>query len=334
MRGTALRAALCILAALPPGCESAPTAGDGSAFEPGPHQLPSAQERLAEAESASRAGEYERALGLLRQILAENPTVTQAWLGIGDIQLGRGEYAAAEPAYARAARLEPRNYEAQYGHGLALQMLSRFVEAVKAYHRALTIQPESIEANLQLATTYLQMGEATSAVVFAEKAVELDPDNGAARVNLGAVYEGLGRYEQAITQYEAALELMEPTPPLLINLINVLAKEKRYLDAKNTAEYLVRIAPLANSYERLGWCCFRLGDYERSQAAYRQAVEIDPGHWPSLNGLGCNALNRWLLSDKRDAEAAMEAKRAFRQSLRANPNQPKVISLLLQYSVS
>ena len=76
---------------------------------------------------------------------------------------------------ARAARLAPRNFDAQYGHGRALQMLERFIEAVRAYHRALTIRPDNINANQNLATTYLQLGEPSSALVFAEKAVELDP---------------------------------------------------------------------------------------------------------------------------------------------------------------
>src|SRR5678815_2179910 len=108
----------------------------------------------------------------------------------------------------------------RYGHGLALQMLNRLVEAVRAYHRALTIDPDSIKANLNLAITYLQMNEAQSAVTFAEKAVAPDPANGAARVNLGAAYEKVGRNKDAIDQYTAAMELVENTPPLMMNLIN------------------------------------------------------------------------------------------------------------------
>ena len=33
-------------------------------------------------------------------------------------------------------------FDAQFGHGRALQMLDRFIEAVQAYHRALTIRPD------------------------------------------------------------------------------------------------------------------------------------------------------------------------------------------------
>ena len=67
--------------------------------------------------------------------------------------------------------------------------------------------------------------------------------------------------------------------------------------------------------------------------AYRNGVRRDPSHWPSLNGVGINALNTWLLSDRKDGAALREARQAFRRSLQANPDQPKVIALLSRYGV-
>jgi tetratricopeptide (TPR) repeat protein len=291
------------------------------------------QAQLDVAEQAVDAGNYDHALTIFQDVLAENPTVTTAYLGIGEIYVIKKDYGKAEPAYRRAARLEPRNFDAQFGHGLALQMLKRFVEAVRAYHRALTIAPDDPKANLNLATTYLQLNDAERAVVFAERAVQIDPANGAAQANLGAIYEELGRYAEAVDVYLAALELMGNRTPLMLNLINALAKERRYQEAVNTAEVLTRIDPSPNAFERLGWCHFKLRQYDRSMTAYREAVNLDPGHWPSLNGIGVNALNSWLLSKKRDEQAKQEAGRAFRRSLRVNSDQAKVVELLLQYNI-
>jgi superkiller protein 3 len=270
---------------------------------------------------------------MFREILAENPTISTAHLGVGDIYLIKKDYDKAEPHFAVACKLEPRNFDAQYGHGLALQMLSRFVEAIRAYHRALTINPESIKANLNLAITYLQMNEPEASLAFAEKAVDLEAGNGAARINLGAAYEKLGRNAEAIEQYTAAMELVENTPPLMMNLINVLAAERRYQEAANTAENLVRIEQSANAYERMGWCYFRLSNYSQSIAAYREAVRIDPNHWQSHNGIGVNAINTWLLSNRQDEQAKTEARDAFRKSLRINPGQQKLVTLMSNYGL-
>ncbi len=297
--------------------------------EPTPEQ----SERLEDAHAAKDAGDLDDALSIFQEILAENPTITTAYLGIGEIHMLKEDYASAEPAFARASRLEPRNYEAQYGHGLALQMLKRYAEAIRAYHRALTIDPESPDANLNLAAVYPELGEPTRALTFAEKAVETDPERGAARSTLGSIYQDLGRNAEAIETFLAAIELMGNHPPLMMNLIQVLARENRFREALNTAQTLVRLDPTANAYERLGWCAFKLRDYEQSAEAYRDAVEIDPDHWQSLNGIGVNALNRWLLSKKRDEDAREEAGDAFRRSVRANPQQPKVIQLLSNYNL-
>lgn len=291
------------------------------------------KETLDAAESAKLAGDYHAALNLFREVLAENPTITTAYLGIGSIHLEQRNYEEAEPAYARAARLEPRNFDAQFGHGLALQMLNRFVDAVRAYQRALSIQPENPRANLNLATTFLQMEDPRSAVVFAERAVRHDPENGSARVNLGAIYEKLERNGDAIDQYLTAMELIDDAGPVMLNLINVLGKERRYQEAVNTAENLVRFEPSANAYERLGWGYFRLGKYEESIEAYRKAVDLDPRHWPSWSGVGVNALNAWLLSNRNDRDAFREARDAFRRSLRINPDQPRLVTLMSNYGL-
>jgi superkiller protein 3 len=292
------------------------------------------KEVLAQADVAKEAGDYDVALALFREILAENPTIVPAYVGIGEIYMLKEEYERAEPAFRNAVRLEPRNYEAQYGHGLALHMLDRYEDAVRAFHRALLIDPQSVDANRSLATTYLSMNEPRSALRFAEKAVELEPGNAAARTNLGAIYELLGRSREAVDQYLAASELMtEPAPQLMLNLMNALSREKRYVEVIYTGESLLKIDVSANAYERVGHAHFRLKEYDKSMEAYRAAVQIDANHWQSLNGVGVNALNRWLVSKKRDAQAAAEARDAFRRSLQVNPSQPKVVQLLSNYQL-
>ena len=290
-------------------------------------------DRIAGAEAARAAGDYEVALAVFHEILAENPTITIAYLGIGDIYVSQKDYRKAEPAFRRAARLEPQSFRAQYGHGLALQMLHRFVEAVRAFQRAIAIDPDSDQANLGIATTFLQLNDPEQALAYAERAVVLDPASGAAHTNLGAIYEIVGRNTEAIFEYLEAIELMGNRPRLMMNLINIQAEERRYQEAINTAETLVKIEPSAQAFERLGWCYFKLGAYDRSIASYRRAVEIEADHWPALNGIGVNALNTWLLSGKRDMKAKIEARDAFRRSLQTKRDQPKVIALLLRYGL-
>ena len=67
--------------------------------------------------------------------------------------------------------------------------------------------------------------------------------------------------------------------------------------------------------------------------AYKEAVKVSGDHWQSHNGIGVNAINKWLLSKKKDDAAEREARDAFRRSLRVNADQPKLIALMSNYGL-
>lgn len=289
--------------------------------------------RLADADAARAAGDTEAALGILRTILAERPGFGAAYVDMGEIYLQLEQAANAEVVLARAARLEPDNFDAWYGNGQALEMLDRLAAAAEAYRRALVISPQSAEVNEQLAAINMRMGIPRRAVIFAEKALQLSPDSGPARAALGAIYEQTGRYEDAAEQFQEALQLMEPTRPVLVSFINVLVIQLRYRDAGNVAKKLIRIDPSADAYERLGWCSARLEELDESLQAYRTALEWDPRHVRALTGLGTTALGKWLASDRQDAASQEEAAEALKRSLQIDSDQPEVLDLLLKYDL-
>ena len=320
------------------GCRGSSSVGSSSALSrantSAPKQpSPAEQTKLVTADELCKVGDHEGSLALFQEVLARNPLLPEAFVGIGDVRFAQGRYKDAEPNYRRAAQLDPADFHAQYGLGRSLQMLGRLNEAVGAYQRALVADPKSAEASLNMATAYLSLGNARVAAQFAERALAIDPKSGAAHVNLGVAYERLGRPAEAIAQYQVAAELMPPTAQLLINIVNAFVADGRFPEAVNTAVALTKLSSVPETYERLGWAEFRAGNYDASSAAYRQAVVLDPQYWPAWNGIGVNALNRWLLSEKRDTVAGSEARRAFRASMSANPTQPKVLKLYTTYGL-
>lgn len=287
--------------------------------------------RIDAALAVAQAGDYDLALASFRELLAENPTLTDAHLGMANVLEQTGDLDRAERSFSRAATLERDNFDAQSGHGRVLMALSRYNDAVRAWHRALVVRPDSIEANVGMAEAFLNLGQPDTALGFAERAVRNDPQSGPGRLELARIYERLGRTDEAIRTYEIALELNEPDDQILTSLVKLFCAAKRYAEAANASEELVKIAPSPNAYERLGWARFRLGEYDQSMAAYRRGVELDPNHWPSLNGVGTNAMNKWLTSGKKDDDSRIEARRSFQKSIKVNPDQPRVIAILTQY---
>lgn len=288
-------------------------------------------EELDKAQTLRLQGQYDAALLEFEKAIESNPRMTLAYMGAGDIYRERGDYGAAQRNYGRAAEIEPRNFNANYMNGLMLQLLNRLSESVRAYLQALSIKPDDFNANLNLATAYLQLNEPLEGLPYGKRAVQINARDAAARTNLGAIYASLNQHENAVVEYQQAAELTELSTPLLLNLAESLGKTQRYGEMANALLQLVKIEPTAVAYERLGFAQFRLRQYADSLASFRKALEIDPNHFPALNGVGVCLLNQWKFGNEVDDLAKQQAIAALRRSVQIEPQQPKIVELLSRY---
>ena len=306
---------------------------------------PLPKDMLAEAENLKSLGRDEQAIALLNRAIEQNPELTSAHLDLGDLYLQRGQITFAERRFREAARQKPDNFRAQYGHGLALQLLGRLAESVRAYLRALSINENDFDANLNLATAFLQLDGPAQAKPYALRAIELNPASGPAHANLGAVYSGLAsltgdggtstaaqaQHERAVKEYETAAELMDLTPSLLISWAESLGRLGRYREMLNTLKAAVRIEPTAPAYERVGYAFFKLGEYDKAQEAFHRAVQIDARHYPAHNGMGVCLLNEWITGGREDEQIRALAISHLRASLRIYERQPRIVELVSRY---
>lgn len=304
-----------------------PTPPDAAA----PAVQPTAEAAVAQGEQLASEGRYAEALQAFDRAIADNPLLISAYVGSADVLRMQGDYVAAEARYAKACEIEPSNFDAQYGHALTLQMLNRWPDAIGAYLRALAIKPEDFQSNMAVASAYLQLTEPAQALPFAQRAAASDPNSGPARNTLGRIYAAMDRHAEAIVEYQQAAELMPLTAPLLLNLANSLGKENRHEQAVNVLNQLIQTEPTPAAYERLGASLFKLRRYDAAMAAFRTALEIDPNHFPALNGLGVCLLNQFEFTGQNDDTARREAIRALRRSLQLQPNQPVILNLVTRY---
>ncbi len=299
--------------------------------------LPSPKSR--EEESLSRAvelyssGDLEAALRELERAIAINPRFTRAYIESGDIYMELADYERAERQYAAAVRNEPRNYLAQYRHANVLHKLGALEESKRAYLRALSIRPSAFDANLGLSIVHLESGAAEQAIPYAQRAVRADPPSGRARMHLGNVYAAMDQHEDAIVEYQQAADMMEaPGTGLLLNLADSLNQLERYAEMVAALEQLVLIEPDTVAYERLGSGYFRLRRYDDALQAFNSSVNLDPNHYPGLNGIAVCELNNYLWNGKTDGGARERAVDAMRRSLRIERQQPRIVELLRRYS--
>lgn len=328
--GAAIAAAGCAPSRVIGGRSASAPSGPAPALRLEPNDAEAA--RLDVAQEAAANDDYDTALRLFKDLLRENPTLVDAYTGMGGVLEETGDLELAESAYGRATRLDPTDFTAASGHGRVLEALGELKQAVRAFQRALVIRPTDLESNLSMARLLLATGQSEAAVAFAERATRVDPTNGYAHLWLARAYAKVGRGKDAIREYETACELIEPPADVMLALVNAYAAEKRYQEAANAAEALTRTSPSAAAFERLGWALFRLNEFEKSDAAYRKSIELDAEYWPALNGVGVNALNLWIKAGKNpDDPLRDEARQMLQRSLKSNPDQPRLAALLLKY---
>jgi tetratricopeptide (TPR) repeat protein len=288
---------------------------------------------LARATNLYAQGDMTAAIRELERAIAYNPAFTRAYIELGDIYAEMEDYERAERVYREAVRNEPRNYLAQYRHAQVLHKLGALDESRRAYLRALSVRPSAFDANLGLSTVLLEQGEAAQAVPYAQRAVRAEPESGRARMHLGNTLAAVDRHEDAIVEYQQAADLFEdPDPGLLLNLAESLNQLGRYAEMVGALEQLVLIRPGAIPYERLGSAYFRLRRYDEALSAFSSSVNLDPNHYPGLNGVAVCELNNYLWSGKQDGDSRERAVDAMRRSLRIERQQPKIVELLRRYS--
>lgn len=163
--------------------------------------------RFEKAEEALNKKEYDKAVTILNQIIADDPQDFQALAELGYAYLKQNNNAEAEKAYLRSTEVRPTFFLALFSLGRLRMQQKNFEGAIAILDRAVTVQPASAEANYQLGSAYLQIKKGSKAVGYLNEALKLDPAGKAdAHLLLAALYNGAGMKDKAATEYEEFLK--------------------------------------------------------------------------------------------------------------------------------
>ena len=288
---------------------------------------------LQQAEALLAGGELQEALEAFAEILLNNPGQIEAYVGLANTHEQLENPWAAERSWRRVVELQPDNAQAILRHGIVLHQIGRTKEAERSWIRCLTLAPDDAEPLIRLAMLELERNQPEAALPYARSSVRLDPQSARARTVYARSLLGVGQPTASIPHWNMAIEARPEDFSLLAGLLEAYAQCQDYEGALATALVLSRRSPSSEVYERIGWCSFKLGDYQASQAAYEQATTLDPNCTAAWNGLGILALNRWLEQNRQSSVDRQEAIKAFRNSLRSDPDQPKLTRMMLRFDL-
>jgi predicted O-linked N-acetylglucosamine transferase (SPINDLY family) len=138
---------------------------------------------FAEAWRLHRAGDYERAERLYRDILRADPSNYEALHRLAFLNGQCGRWEQAQELMARAIALNPYAADALFLRGAALQKLHRHEDAVSCFDRALALNPRFMEVLLNRAASLYRLRRYEEAGDDYSRLLQIDPDYPFARGN-------------------------------------------------------------------------------------------------------------------------------------------------------
>ena len=169
------------------------------------HERTAANKRLfKKAEDAVAGKDFDQAISLLKQMVADDKADYQAQTILGTLLASKGKYDEAEQAYLSALSAKPNFPAALLDFGRLKLRQKKFAEAIDQLTRLVGLQPDSGEANLLLGDAYAQGGQTTQAIPHLQSAANLGYPE--AHLRLAWIYDAVGSREKAAHEYEEFLK--------------------------------------------------------------------------------------------------------------------------------
>lgn len=271
-----------------------------------------AQEKVRLSLMNQQVGRADRALEIMESLPKERRD-DRAWLVLGLLQLGAGEYEASLTALEEVSDKSPFYNEALTRKAVALSKLERHEEARELLYGWLAENPDDLEITLALASllqedeklreaaTLLEefqtkRGQSDTRVLFTlgvlydklrdwensvgymKKILEIDPDNAHALNYVGYTYAEHGiLLEEAEAMIVRAIELMPDNGFIIDSLGWVYYKQGRFAKSVETLTRAAELSPAdAIIWEHLGDALLKNGLLAKAREAYTRALELDP----------------------------------------------------------
>lgn len=242
----------------------------------------SSEEYDEQAHQLYDAGEYDRALDLLKEGLKKYPDAVDLHVGIGYIRLAREEYAWGLKAFETALALDPEHEDGWAGRGESLLKFGRIEESLACFRK---IDDLGLSDDLELG---LAMGRALyREALFRESRERLvalslvHPDVADVRAALGYTLHALGDDLGARRELRAALRL-DPTIHEVRIYLSHLCFERG--DLQGALRELEQVPPSEH------WDSLSVWRYIELKSALEKLTEDDPSlapwreRWEELRG--------------------------------------------------
>ena len=185
---------------------------------------------IDDAVALHRSGRLDEAGAIYQAILQQQPDHADALHLSGQLEILRGNHAAAFGLIRRATELHPDNAVFYSSLGAALKGMGHFDAAVASYDMALAIQSDYAEAHYNRGNALVELQQHAQAVASYDEAIRLKPDHAEAHYNRGNALRALRDIPAAIDSYDRAIQINSQHTDARLSLGNAL-HDSGHIDA-------------------------------------------------------------------------------------------------------
>lgn len=196
--------------------------------------------------------------------------------------------------FERCIEINPASDAAYYQIAQVLIGSGDPVNAKKYAARAVELSPDNLWYLMMNAGIHYQEKDLDSALMYYESAVKLYPSRDEIKLTLGNLYSESGNFEKARSIFSSFDEKYGVNETTTTMLINALIKDKKYREANEKVEILLRESPDDIQYNALLAEIYRgQGDNAKAFEVYNSLIKRNPDN-PGIQ----LALMEFLLNQK------------------------------------
>lgn len=271
-----------------------------------------------------RQRHWEKAADYYRETLKRRPDHDWAMIGLADTYVARGEIDAAVAGYRKYLEGDPKNAQIVYRLAQVELDAGRDADAEVGFRRTLEVEPKTARAEVGLAVVAFRRKDLAAAHAALDRAQAIDPKAQHARYNRALLFEVQGRGAEAAAAYRAEIADHPKSFKAYFNLGRLLEG----MGDSTGALAALRGAVAANEEYAMGRlflarALLQTGDLAAAEREARRGLELD-ATGPFV------PLGHYVLADiysrqGRAADAAREAALGKEAEARAPRSAPRTL---------
>ena len=159
------------------------------------------------ANSSMDKQNYNKAIEYFTKVIQINPNNFEAYNGRGLAYLYMQNFNSSVENFTKSIQLNPNSPMAYSNRGISYAQLQKYPQALADFNKAIQLNPNDFEPYNSRGTTYYILKNYNSAIQDFSKVIQLDPNNADAYHSRGLCYKKLGQVTKAQADLAKAKQL-------------------------------------------------------------------------------------------------------------------------------